>query len=156
MKMVGRIGIWACSLCISALIFSLAFSGLVNGTAAVNPFFLVTVKLALPAWCVYLPLVVLLKNGEEWRKPLLLLAGAVIGPATVLFMALVALARGMDARSVWQGDPLDGIGAAAGAVFAAIVGVLTAGLYLIGLKVLLSSRTTNDPRATELSGSALK
>jgi hypothetical protein len=100
--------------------------------------------------------VVLLKNGEEWRKSLLLLAGAMIGPATVLAMALVALARGMDARSVWQGDPLDGIGAAAGAIFATVVGVLTAGLYLVGLKILFSSRTANHPRTTDLSSSALE
>ncbi len=135
MKMLGRVGIWACSLGFSELLFSLAFSLLANGEAAVNPFFTVTMRLAFPAWCLYLPLVLLLKSSEGWRKPFLLLTGALIGPATVFAMALLAIARGTDARSVWQGDPLDGIGVATGAAFAAIVGVLTVASYLVGLRL---------------------
>ncbi len=134
MKMLGRIGVWACSLGLSALVFSLAFSLLVNGSAAVNPFFLVTVKLALPAWCLYLPLVIIVKSAEGRMKQVLLLAGAMVGPFTVLVAALIALARGSDARSVWQGDPLTGIGAATGSIFAAIVGVITVAFYLAGLR----------------------
>jgi hypothetical protein len=153
MKMLGRVAIWACSLCLSAVAFSLAFSVLVNGNVAVNPFFLVTVKLAFSAWCLYLPLAVLVKNGKGRQKLILLLAGAVVGPATVFAMAIVALARGVGTRSVWQGDPLIGIGAGVGIILAAIVGVVTVAFYLTGLKLCFPPERSGT---TKFPGSALE
>jgi hypothetical protein len=56
-----------------------------------------------------------------------------IGPAAIAGGALIAQLKGGDATAIWNGDPLTGLGAGLGMIFASIVGFLTTIIYVIAL-----------------------
>jgi hypothetical protein len=147
MTRLARVGVWAASLLVSVALFS-AGLWLLPSIRALWLVFLVTLVAALPAWCLFLPLVVFLRDAEGRRMGILLVAGVLIGPLTVACLSGVQLLRGGDFHAVWYGDPLLGVGAASGMVFAAIVGTLTTITYVIALKVL-SARPRTDSQDAE-------
>jgi hypothetical protein len=108
--------------------------------------FRVTMMLALPVWCLYLPFVIAFRDAEKSRIWILLLSGALIGPSTVVIVALILQLRGDDVHSIWQGDPLTGLCAASCIVLSLIVGFLTSIFYVIALKIFYR-RSTAAPKA---------
>jgi hypothetical protein len=137
MHTLGRIGLWFGSLLLSVALFCLLFSGGVT----IFPFFRVTVRFALPAWCLYLPLVIAIKDADEGRLRALLFIGILIGPASVVLWSLILQLRGSDPLTIWHGDPLTGVGGISGSIFALIVGSLTTCFYVTALKVLYRRST---------------
>jgi hypothetical protein len=67
--------------------------------------------------------------------PMILLGGVLIGPISMVVLALVAQWRGADTHTIWYGDPLIGMGGFAALFFALIVGSVTTFLYILGLKL---------------------
>jgi hypothetical protein len=98
--------------------------------------FVVTSLYALPVACLYLPIVIGLKDAEERRIWIILYSGALVGPVSMALWCLVLQWRGENSHTVWYGDPLLGIGGLAMMVFAAIVGSFTALFYVVALKVI--------------------
>jgi hypothetical protein len=132
--MAKRIGLWIASVVSSVTISSLLI-GLLQGNISTVPIILKVIMLfALPVSCLYLPLVILLKDAGQRRTWMLLMAGAVIGPLTIAGGALISQLRGGNVSAIWNGDPLTGVGAGAGMIFASIEGVLTTVIYVIALK----------------------
>jgi hypothetical protein len=97
---------------------------------------LVTVIVALPVSCLSLPVVLILQNADERRGRLILFTSTLIGPVSIVLWCLLLQIKGGDARSVWKGDPLIGIGGLWGAVFALVVGFLAGCCYVAGLKIV--------------------
>jgi hypothetical protein len=136
-KRLTRIVLWALSLCLSIGIFSVSWSMVVvNEIRSVPVVLRATTRLALPVWLFCLPFVIIPK-GPSLRKywTLLLLTGTLIGPVAMGVNAIVALNKGVDAHTVWYGDPLIGIGVAWAMIYATIVGFLTSMFYVIALKL---------------------
>lgn len=129
----SRIGLSFGCLFLSALLFSLSFSGLFR-TGSFVPVFHVTMVFALPVWCLYLPFVVALKDASR-RIWTILLSGTLIGPASLAFWCLILQLRGGAPSEIWHGDPLSGIGGIAAMIYALIVGFLTTSLYVLALRV---------------------
>jgi hypothetical protein len=129
---LARIALWLGSLLLAVTIFSLFFIR----TGSVLIVFRVTAMFAFPVWCLYLPLVLSLKDAEEGRIWTILSSGILIGPASVLLWCLFLQFRGGDPYAIWQGDPLSGLGGITATIFALIVGFLTTLFYAVGLKLL--------------------
>ncbi len=129
MNTLRRIGLWFGSLLFSVTLFSVLFTG---GRAVI---FRVTMMFALPAWCLYLPFVIALKDAEQGRIWIILFSGILIGPASLILWGLIPQLRGGDPVAIWQGDPLIG-GTALVMICALMVGFLTTCVYVIALKVL--------------------
>jgi hypothetical protein len=131
---LGRISLWLGSLLLVVCLFSLFIS---RGASVESVVFIfkVTMIFALPAWFLYLPLVVLLKDAEEQRGWVLLATGILIGPASMALWGLIFQLRGEDAHLVWQGDG-EAPGIVANMICASIVGFLTSGLYVASLKLI--------------------
>ena len=128
-----RVFLWFASLAVAVYLFSLLLSR--GGSAGSIGFvFGVTFFFALPVAFLYLPLVVLLRDAEERGWLILLATGILIGPVCLLLWGLLLLLLGQNSHMNWQGDG-EAPGTLACMVFAAIVGFLTAGLYIIGLKL---------------------
>jgi hypothetical protein len=128
---ITRVVLWFAALLLSALLFSA-----LPGRGLPNLFIMrITLIFALPAWLLYLPLVVAYSNatGRELRN--LLIVGFLIGPASLAALAAINLLRGMSFQSVWNGDPLTG-GMAGMMSCAVIVGSLTTIFYVIALRFL--------------------
>jgi hypothetical protein len=134
MSTFSRIGLSFGSLLFSAILFSLCLTGLFRAGTFL-PIVYVTMVFALPVWCLYLPLVIALKDAEA-RRWTILLSGILIGPASLALWCLILQLRGGDASTVWHGDPLTGVGGLAAIICALIVGFLTTSLYLLALRVL--------------------
>jgi hypothetical protein len=98
--------------------------------------FRVAMTFALPVWCLYLPVVIALKDAEEGRIWTILFSGILIGPASLALWGLILQLRGGDAHQIWHGDPLVGLGGIAAITFALIVGFLTTSFYVIALRIL--------------------
>jgi hypothetical protein len=130
MNTLKRIGLWFGSLLLSVTLFSLLFS-----RASVFFIFGVTMTLALPVWCLYLPFVIALKDAEERRIWTILFRGILIGPASLALWCLILQLRGGDPHTIWQGAP-PGLGCNSAVILALIVGFLTTSFYVIALKVL--------------------
>ena len=81
----------ACRCCLH-LLFSIIFTA----GGALPVVFRFTVILALPAWCLYLPMLVILKNAGERRGRLILLSATLISPASGVFWCLLVQLRGGD------------------------------------------------------------
>ncbi len=135
MSTFSSIGLSFGSLLLSALLFSLSFSGLFRAGAFL-PVFHVTMVFALPVWCLYLPFVIALKDAEARRIWTILFSGILIGPASLAFWSLILQLRGGDPYTIWHGDPLSGLGGIAAMIYALIVGFLTTSFYLLALRVL--------------------
>ena len=139
-----RIGLWFVCLPLAIGLFSLLLSRfLLDGVGFgklwfILPIYWVTMKCALPIWCLCLPVVVKVKQAQGWRMWSILAAGSLIGPLAVGLWFLILQLGGATPQSMWQGDPLMGwIGSAiTGMIFASIIGVLTSSLYLIGFTIL--------------------
>jgi hypothetical protein len=96
----------------ASLLFSVTFFSLLF-KAAFFPVFRVTMMLAFPAWCLYLPFVIALKDAEERRIWTILISGILIGPASLALWFLILVLRGGDPHTIWRGDPLVGGGSGA-------------------------------------------
>ncbi len=129
-----RIGLWFGSLLLGVMLFSLLY-GLF--TSQVDAFFLIariTMMLALPVWFLYLPFVLAIKDAEGRRMWTVLVSGTLIGPAYLGLWGLVLQLKGGDAHEIWIGNGIDG-GYGPDMISALVVGLLTTGFYVIGLKV---------------------
>ena len=140
MNTFKRIGLWFGSLLVSVTLFSLLFNLLFSGAgffraASVLLAFRFTMIFALPAWCLYLPFVIALKDAEERRIWTILWSGILIGPASLVLWGLILQLRGGDPYKIWHGDPL-AFGLSGAMIFAVIVGFLATSFYAIALKVL--------------------
>jgi hypothetical protein len=132
---LGRIGLWFSSLLVAALLFSWVFSLISGGAGPIFPIFLITMTFALPVGCMYMPVLIILRNSEEQRMPIILLGGILIGPVSMALWGLVLQWRGGDTHTIWHGDPLTGVGGFVAILFAMIVGSLTTFFYVFALKV---------------------
>jgi hypothetical protein len=137
-----RVGLWFIASLLAAGLFSLLFfllpsvGSLAGHLELIAGVFRATLIFALPVACLYLPIVVCLKDAEERRIWIILCSGILIGPVSMALWGLLLQWRGDDSHTVWYGDPLLGVGGFAGMVFAAVVGSLTALFYVIVLKVI--------------------
>jgi hypothetical protein len=137
MNVLRRVGLSLGCLLLSVVLFSLLFS-LRFGAGAVLLVFRVTLIVALPVWCLYLPFLIALKDAEERRIWIILFSGILIGPTSLALLGLIFQLRGVDPHKIWQGDPLLGVlgGLAAMMIYALIVGFLTTSFYVIVLRAL--------------------
>jgi hypothetical protein len=131
-KASGRIGLWFSSLLVAGLLFSVLCSLIFGGAGSIFLVFRVTMTFALPVACLYLPVLIALRNTEEQRMPIILLGGILIGPASMALWGLVLEWRGGDTHTIWHGDPLTGMGGFVAILFALIVGSLTTFFYYWG------------------------
>lgn len=139
-NMLKRLGLWFSSLLFSVTLFSLLFNLHFNGPGSFQVgtillIFRVTLILALPVGCLYLPCVIALKDAEEERIWTILVSGVLIGPAALVFWGLLLQLKGGDPDAIWHGDAL-AFGMGGAVTFALIVGFLTASIYVIALKIL--------------------
>ena len=143
-----RVGLSFVCLLLADALFSLLFAllGAMGGSASISlavPVFRVALRIALPAWCVWLLIVIATKNTEgrdtEGRKIwTILLSGILVGPASIALRSLILLLRGANQQMVWHGDPLLGElgGGIACMIFALIVGSFTSVFYVAASKAL--------------------
>jgi hypothetical protein len=101
---LGRIGLWLSSLLVAVLLFSLLCSLIFSGAGSIFPIFRITMTFALPVGCLYLPLLIALRNTEEQRIPIILLGGILIGPASMALWCVVLQWRGGDTHTIWHGS----------------------------------------------------
>lgn len=140
MNTLKRIGLWFGSLLLSVTIFSLLLTVLFSGpgffrVGTILVVFRVTMRFALPVWCLYLPFVIALKDAEERRIWIILVTGSLIGPTWLVLWGLMRQLSGGDPAKIWHGDPL-AFGMGGAMIFALIVGFLTSSFHVIGLKAL--------------------
>jgi hypothetical protein len=143
MSVPRRVGLWFIAVLLAVCLFSLLFCLRPDVGSPAGPFlealsgvFVASLIFALPVACLYLPIVIGLKDAEEHRIWIILCSGIMIGPVSIALWCLFLEWRGDDFHTVWYGDPLLGIGGFAVMVFAAIVGSFTALFYVIALKVI--------------------
>jgi hypothetical protein len=129
-----RLGLWFGSLLLSATLFVVLFSVLFRASAIL--ILRVTMIFAFPLWCLYLPLVIALKDVKERRIWIILLSGTLIAPASLALRGLMLQLRGGDPHEIWYGDPLIGLGGFAAMIFAFIVGFVTTSFYVIALRIV--------------------
>ena len=126
-----NIGLWILSLLLSISLFSLVF-GQLNGTASFVFIFRITSIFALPVACLYLPIVLAVRDAEEGRMRVIVGTGLLIGPVCIALWGLIQQVRGES--SVWTGDGI-GLGIVACLFLALVVGLLATMFYITGLKV---------------------
>jgi hypothetical protein len=138
-----RVGLWFIALLLAVGLFTLLFClrpgvGSPAGPSldTLSGVFLVTILYALPVACLYLPIVIGIKDAEEHRIWIILCSGILIGPVSMALWSLSLQWRGEDLHTVWNGDPLLRIGGLDRMVFATIVGSCTTLFYVITLKVI--------------------
>lgn len=138
-----RVGLSFVCLLLADALFSLLFAllGIMSGSASISLavlVFRVTLIIALPAWCVWLLIVIATKNTEGRKTWIILLSGILVGPASIAVWFLILVLRGANAQRVWHGDPLLGElgGVVASMIFALIVGSFTSLFYVAALKAL--------------------
>jgi hypothetical protein len=131
MTAIRNIGLWFLSLLLSVGLFSLIYVR--HGLASFAFVFRITMVFALPVACLYLPIVIMLRDAEEGRMRIIVVTGVLIGPISLVLWGLILVARGEP--SVWQGDVL-GLGLVAAIIFASIVGFLTTMFYFVALKLI--------------------
>jgi hypothetical protein len=122
-----NIGLWLLSVLLSVSLFSWGFPGLFARN------FLITMKIALPVACLYLPIVIMQRDAEEGRMRVIAGSGIVIGPAYLVLRGLILAMLGEP--GVFERDPV-APGPVAFLVFAFIVGSLTTILYITALKLV--------------------
>jgi hypothetical protein len=140
--LLWRVGLWFASLPVAVSLFAGLFCAFYSGSPnnwaqALPAVFGVTMIFAFPVACLYLPVVIVLKDAAQRRLWILLVSGVLIGPVCMALWSVVLLLRGVSRHDVLYGDPLLGsAGGALGAmVFAFIVGTLTTVLYVFLLKL---------------------
>jgi hypothetical protein len=128
---ITRIALWFAALLFAAFLFSAWI-----GRGWPDLFIVrITLMFALPAWLLYLPLLIAYPRPSRRQWAILIVTGFLIGPLSMATWSLVLLSRGETAHSVWAGDPEAG-GLAAMMIYAAIVGSLTTIFYLSALRLL--------------------
>lgn len=131
-----RVGLWLVSLLLADAFFNLcdAFSILFRGPGIVpNLLFVMTIIYAFPAWLLFLPIVIALKDAEGRRIWSILVAGFLIGPLSLLLLYMaIRLVYGGPQPAGSHNPPTGG----EMLLFAVIVGSLTTSFYVIGLKIL--------------------
>jgi hypothetical protein len=128
MNTLKRVGLWLASLLLAVGFFSLLFK------AGAFIVFRITMMLAFPVWCLYVPFVLALNDAEGWRIWIIMLSGTLIGPASLALWFLILVLRGGDPHTIWQGDPLGGSYGAV-MIYALFVGFLTTSFYVATLKI---------------------
>lgn len=138
MNVLRRIGFWFVSLFLAICLFSLLFNLLFGGfhPDALVLIFRITMVEALPVWCLFLPVVIAVKDAEKRRSWLILLGGSLIGPVSVILFCLFLQLRGGNPQTIWSGDPLAGLGGISEMLYSLIVGFMTTSFYVIALRVL--------------------
>ena len=135
-----RIGLWFIALLLAVGLFSLLWFLMPSvGSVSLETLsgvFLVTLLYALPVACLFLPIVIGLKDAEERRIWMILSSGILIGPLSMALWGLLLQWRGEDSHTVWYGDPLLGVGGFASMFFAGVVGSFTTLFYVIVLRVI--------------------
>jgi hypothetical protein len=101
----GRIGIWCGSLLLSVALFSLLFNLVFNRAGAFFLVFRITMKFALPVWCLCLPFVIALKDTEEQRMRTILFSGILVGPLAFGLWCFILQLGGGNTNEIWYGDP---------------------------------------------------
>jgi hypothetical protein len=130
-----NIGLWFLSVLLSVSLFSLAFAGLFGWSPdALARDFLITMKIALPVACLYLPVVIMQRDAEEGRMRVIAGSGIVIGPAYLVLRGLILVMLGEP--GVFERDAASPFGMMAVLIFAFIVGSLTTILYITALKLV--------------------
>jgi hypothetical protein len=123
-----NIGLWFLSVLLSVSLFSWGFPGLFARN------FLITMRIALPVACLYLPIVIMQRDAEEGRMRVIAGSGIVIGPAYLVLRGLILVMLGEP--GVFERDAASPFGMVAVLVFAFIVGSLTTILYITALKLV--------------------
>jgi hypothetical protein len=131
---LGRIGLWFSSLLLAGLLFSVLSSLIFGGAGSIFLIFRMTMTFAFPVGCLYLPVLIALGNEDDRRRPIIVLGGILIGPASMALWGLFLEWRGGNTHTIWNGDPLTGVGGFVAMFFALIVGSLTTLFYVFGLK----------------------
>jgi hypothetical protein len=138
-----RVGLSFVCLLLAAALFSLllALWLTMGGSAHISlavPVFRFAMIFALPAWCVWLPIVITTKDTDGRKIWTILWSGILVGPASIALWSLILLLRGANRQMVWHGDPLLGElgGGIADMIFALIVGLFTSVFYVAASKAL--------------------
>jgi hypothetical protein len=126
-----RICLWLVSLLIADAGFSLFFGFFSFEVFAA--YFVVTLLIAWPAWCLYLPFVIAFKDAEGRRIWILASVGVLIGPLSLLLWDAIDRLQGVKARMLGM-DPLHSMGGVS-IVLALAAGSLTTCAYVYGLKI---------------------
>jgi hypothetical protein len=121
------------------------------GSATISvaiPVFRIAMIVALPAWCIWLPIVIATKDAEGQNTWTILWSGILVGPASIALRSLILLLRGANQQTFWHGDPLLGnLGSGiACMILALIVGLFTSFFYVAALKVLHRRSVATDRR----------
>jgi hypothetical protein len=135
---------WFCSLLLSVALFSLVY-GHYYGVDSFKFVFRVTMSFALPVACLYLPIVIVLRDAEDGRMRTIAGVGVLIGPATLAIWSVIQEVRGNLYSS--GGDGI-GFGLVTSLFLSSIVGFMTTAFYVIALKVLhrVTGQTERKPR----------
>lgn len=129
-----RICLWLVSFLLADVCFSLFFGFFY--IEVVWAYFFITLLIAWPAWCLFLPVVIAFKDAEKWRLWAILTTGILVGPLSlVLWDEVARLHRDLNAPVLGLRDPLNALGEI-GLVFAFVVGSLATCAYVYGLKIL--------------------
>lgn len=137
-----RIGLWFGSFVVAVTLFSLLCC---LSSLSLDPFrgiLLFTAFLALPVCFLNLPFAVALRNADSWRMWAILVCGALSGPVFLLALGVIMQLRGGNVHLIWQGDRGLDIGIVPSIPFADGLGLLTAGLYVLGLKAIQRRSTS--------------
>ena len=133
-----RILLWLASLLLSALLFSVfADRGIPQ---AIRFIFQFTLFFAMPAWLLYLPVLVKFPGVTRRQLWILAIAGILIGPASLIAWNIILPSPAQSTHSfsvgdvVWRGRGLM-------MMQAAIVGSLTTVFYLAALRLLQRKST---------------
>lgn len=106
-----------------------------------------TLVFVLPAWLLYLPVILKLKDAGNHRLWIILGSGPLLGPAVLALWFGVSITRGESPSALWQGDPL-GPGTPILIFGSAIFTFVIAAIYGASLRLLHARRTTAPSRTT--------
>jgi hypothetical protein len=141
-QLFWRVGLWFLSLLVAVGLFTGLFCALYAGSPgywmqALYGVFRITMIFAFPVACLYLPVVIVLRDAAKRRLWIVLVSGALIGPVCMALLSIVQLMEGQSVHEVLYGDPLLGsTGGAVGTMIEAfIVGTFTTVLYIVLLRI---------------------
>jgi hypothetical protein len=122
--MLARIGLWGCSFVARVALFSFLCCLSNLSLRSFPTIFTVTVLLALPAWLLYVPLVVVLRSSNKSQIWVVLISGLFIGPAYLAGVGLIVQLFGGNHHLTWYGNGLD-LGIIPSMPFAIVLGKWT-------------------------------
>ena len=133
-----RVALWFVSFLLADLCFSLFFGFYSLNISVSAACFIFTAIFALPAWCLFLPIVIAFKDAEERRIWGILSGGTLIGPLSLLLWDAAEWLHNVNSQGTWLWD--SGVLPVSFLVCAVIVGFLTTCAYVYGLKILHGRR----------------